>query len=116
MVSGGLRSLGSFAQGELGRTGVVGVERWAEVRRLGFVRGLSIGETTGGPGCTARRSALRWPAMSRRGIRGRRRALSSIRLRDEVHRLLRADPKLPGQRIRELVGPLGFDGGKDDRR
>ncbi len=26
--------------------------------------------------------------------------------------MLRADPKLPGQRIRELIAPLGFDGGK----
>jgi hypothetical protein len=40
-VSGGLRSLGSFAQSELGRTGVVGVEQWAEIRRLHFVARLS---------------------------------------------------------------------------
>jgi transposase len=32
--------------------------------------------------------------------------------KDEIHRLLRADPKLPGQRIRELIAPLGFEGGK----
>ena len=28
----------------------------------------------------------------------------------EIHRLLRGDPRLPGQRIRELIAPLGFDG------
>jgi transposase len=32
--------------------------------------------------------------------------------KDESHRLLREDPKLPGQRVRELIAPLGFDGGK----
>ncbi len=32
--------------------------------------------------------------------------------RDEIHALLRADPGMPGQRIRELIVPLGFDGGK----
>src|SRR5207244_867971 len=32
--------------------------------------------------------------------------------RDEIHRLLRVDPKLPGVRVRELIAPLGFDGGK----
>src|SRR4051794_37812270 len=32
--------------------------------------------------------------------------------KDEIHRLLREDPKLPGQRIRELIAPLGYAGGK----
>jgi transposase len=32
--------------------------------------------------------------------------------KDEIHRLLKADPKLPGQRVRELIEPLGCDGGK----
>jgi transposase len=33
--------------------------------------------------------------------------------KEEIHELLRADdPKLPGVRVRELVEPLGFDGGK----
>ena len=32
--------------------------------------------------------------------------------KDEIHRLLREDPKLPGQRFRELIAPLGFEGGK----
>ena len=30
----------------------------------------------------------------------------------EIHRLLRDDPRLPGQRVRELIAPLGFTGGK----
>ena len=32
--------------------------------------------------------------------------------RDEIHRLLRADPTLPGVRVREELAPLGFAGGK----
>ena len=39
--SGGSQSLGSSAQSEPGRTEVVGVEQWAEMRRLHFVNGLS---------------------------------------------------------------------------
>jgi transposase len=31
---------------------------------------------------------------------------------DEIHRLLKNDPKLPGVRVRDLIEPLGFDGGK----
>jgi transposase len=32
--------------------------------------------------------------------------------KDEIHDLLRRDPDMPGQRVRELIVPLGFDGGK----
>lgn len=32
--------------------------------------------------------------------------------KDEIHDLLRRDPKLPGVRVREMIEPLGFDGGK----
>ena len=32
--------------------------------------------------------------------------------KDEIHRLLGEDPKLPGQRVRELITALGFGGGK----
>jgi hypothetical protein len=32
--------------------------------------------------------------------------------KDEIHRLLSDDPKLPGVRVRELIEPLGFAGGK----
>src|SRR4051794_13193662 len=32
--------------------------------------------------------------------------------KDEIHRLLKADAKLTGQRVRELIAPLGFCGGK----
>jgi transposase len=32
--------------------------------------------------------------------------------KDEICALLRREPAMPGQRIRELIAPLGFDGGK----
>ncbi|MCA1701449.1 MAG: IS21 family transposase, partial [Actinobacteria bacterium] len=32
--------------------------------------------------------------------------------KDEIHRLLKDDAAMPGQRIRELIAPLGFEGGK----
>src|SRR4051794_6704936 len=32
--------------------------------------------------------------------------------KDEIHRLLKEESELPGQRVRELIEPLRFDGGK----
>jgi len=91
---------------------LVGVEQWAEIRRMHFVAGLSIKEIarrTGRDRNTVRR-ALRSSAPPRY-----ERAPAGSKLdpfKDEIHRLLRAEPRLPGQRVRELIAPLGFDGGK----
>jgi transposase len=101
-----------FAQSELGRTEVVGVQQWAEVRRLHFVRGLSIREIHRRTGL--HRDTIRSVLASDEAPRYSR-ARSGSKLdpfRDEIHRLLKADPKLPGQRVRELIAQLGFDGGK----
>jgi len=95
-----------------GEEGVLEVERWAELRREHFVGGVSIKEL-------ARRHGVDRNTV-RRALRSDvppvyQRALGASKLdpfRDEIHRLLKADPKLPGQRIRELIAPLGFDGGK----
>jgi transposase len=91
---------------------VVGVEQWAEIRRLHFVRGLSMREIH-------RRTGLHRDTISRAVHSGEppvyRRALSGSMLdpfRPEIHRLLKKDPAIPGQRIRELIEPLGFEGGK----
>jgi transposase len=91
---------------------VVGVEQWAEIRRLHFVRGLSMREIH-------RRTGLHRDTISRaihsEAPPAYRRAPSGSKLdsfKDEIHRLLKEDPKLPGQRVRELIAPLGFDGGK----
>lgn len=91
---------------------MVGVEQWAEMRRMRFVLGLSIKEIarrTGRDRNTVRR-ALR-AAVPPKYCR----ASAGSKLdpfKEEIHRLLRDDPKLPGQRIRELIQPLGYAGGK----
>jgi len=91
---------------------VVGVEQWAEIRRLYFVRRLSIKEVVRrtGHGRNTVRRALR----SAEAPRYRRLPRSSKLdpFRDEVHRLLRADPRLPGKRVRELLAEQGYAGGK----
>jgi transposase len=87
---------------------VVGVEQWAEVRRLFFVRGLSQREIHGRTGL--HRDTIRNVINSDRPPNYER-APSGSKLdpfKEEIHRLLKGDSRLPGQRIREL----GFDGGK----
>jgi transposase len=91
---------------------VVGVEQWAEIRRLHFVRGLSAREIhrrTGLHRDTIRR-ALKSdePPVYRRAAKGSK--LDPFK--DEIHRLLKDDPRLPGQRIRELLEPLGCTASK----
>jgi hypothetical protein len=34
------------------------------------------------------------------------------RFKDEIHRLLQDDARIPGTRVRELIEALGYDGGK----
>jgi transposase len=91
---------------------VVGVEQWAELRREHFVRGVSI------------KALARRTGLSRNTIRaalrsseppGYQRAPAGSKLdafKDEIHGLLKAEPDMPGQRVRELIEPLGFVGGK----
>ena len=91
---------------------MVGVEQWAEVRRLHFVRGLSQREIHRRTGL--HRDTIR-NAINSDEPPNYERAPAGSKLdpfKDEIHRLLREDPKLPGQRVRELIAPLGFDGGK----
>jgi transposase len=94
-----------------GEEGVLDVERWAELRREHFVGGVSIKEL-------ARRHGIDRNTV-RRALRSdappvyRRSSASKLDpFKEEIHRLLKADAKLTGQRIRELIEPLGFDGGK----
>jgi transposase len=88
------------------------VEQWAEVRRLHFVRGLTQREIH-------RRTGLHRDTIRNAINSGKppkyERAPAGSKLdpfKDEIHRLLREDPKLPGQRVRELITALGFGGGK----
>ena len=88
------------------------VERWAELRREHFVRGVSIKELarrTGLDRNTVRR-ALRLDAPPHYARPPRPSKLDPFK--DEIHRLLQDDPRLPGKRIRELIEPLGFAGQK----
>jgi len=91
---------------------VVGVEQWAEIRRLYLVKRLSIKEIARrtGHGRNTIRRALRSgePPQYRRPPRPSK--LDPFR--DEVHRLLRADPRLPGKRVRELLEEQGYAGSK----
>lgn len=91
---------------------MVGVEQWAEIRRMHFVAGLSIKEIarrTGRDRNTVRR-ALRSQEPPRYARRLRPSKLDPFR--EEIHRLLREDGELPGQVIRERLQELGFAGGK----
>ena len=91
---------------------MIGVEQWAEIRRLHFVVGLSIKEIcrrTGRNRSTVRRAvrATEPPAY--------RRPPAGSKLdphKPEIHRLLGADPRLPATRVRELIAEQGYRGGR----
>jgi transposase len=91
---------------------VVRVEQWAELRRLHFVGGVSIRELQ-------RRTGLHRKTI-RRALHGdeppryqRRAGASKLDpFKAEIQRMLREDPRLPTIRVLELIGELGFDGGK----
>jgi transposase len=88
------------------------VEQWAEMRRMHFVGGVSIKEVarrTGRDRNTVRR-ALRADAPPSYRRRSAESKLDPFR--EEIHRLLREDPRLPGVRVRELIEPLGYSGSK----
>lgn len=88
------------------------VERWAELRREHFVRGVGIKELARRYGVD--RNTVRRAVRSEQPPRYQRPVVVSKLepFKDEVHRLLSEDPKLPGVRVRELIEPLGFAGGK----
>jgi transposase len=91
---------------------VVSVEQWAEVRRMRFVEGLAIREIRRRTGLhreTIRRglSSSTPPGYSRAA-----RGSKLDRFKDLVHELLREDPEIESQRIRELLIESGFEGGK----
>jgi transposase len=91
---------------------VLDVERWAELRREHFMRGVSIKELARRTGLARNtiRAALRSDAPPAFRCPARPSKLEPFT--DEIHRLLKDDPKLTGVRVRELIEPLGFVGGK----
>ncbi len=88
------------------------VERWAELRREHFVRGVSIKELMRRTGLA--RNTIRVALRSDQppAFRTPERPSKLDPFKEEIHDLLRSDPKLPGVRVRELIEPLGFDGSK----
>jgi transposase len=91
---------------------VVDVEQWAELRREHFVGRKSIKELARATGLSRNtiRRALRTdqpPSYARPPKAG---VLEPFK--DEIHRLLKDDPKLTGVRVRELLEPLGCTAGK----
>ena len=91
---------------------MVGVEQWAEIRRLHFVKGLSQREIRRRTGL--HRDTIRNAINSPRPPVYRRAPVGSKLdpFKDEIRRLLREEPKLPGVRIRELLEPLGCTASK----
>jgi len=91
---------------------VIDVEHWAEIRRLHFVVGLSIKEIcrrTGRNRSTVRR------AVRSQGPPSYRRPPIASKLdphKEEIHRLLGAEPRMPATRIRELIAEGGYAGGQ----
>src|SRR4051795_4719911 len=101
-------SLGWIGGIEARRKGLVGVERWAELRREHFVRGVSIKELARRTGLARNtvRVALRSDAPP--GFRCPERPSKLEPFKEEIHRLLKRAPRLRGVRVRELIEPLGF--------
>jgi transposase len=91
---------------------VVGVEQWAEVRRMKRVEGLSareIGRRTG----LARDTVSRLLAAEEPPRYSRAPAGSILDpFKDWICQQLQADPKVPSQRLRELAVEIGYAGGK----
>lgn len=88
------------------------VELWAELRREHFVRGVSIKKLVRRTGLS--RNTVRRALRADEPPAYRREPAGSILdpYKDEIHRLLKDDPGLPGVRVREELEPLGFAGGK----
>ncbi|MGE0027534.1 MAG: IS21 family transposase [Thermoleophilia bacterium] len=91
---------------------VVEVEQWAEIRRMHTIERLSIKEIhrrTGRSRVTIRRAlrAEEPPRYERGPVESK---LDPHK--EEIHRLLAAEPKMPGTRIRELIEGSGYEGGR----
>jgi hypothetical protein len=91
---------------------VVDVEQWAEVRRMRRVEGLSGREISRRTGLhrdtVARLLAAAEPPRYARAPAGSK--LDPFK--DWICDQLRADPRMQSQRLRELAGEIGYEGGK----
>jgi transposase len=91
---------------------VIGVEQWAEIRRMHRVERLSIRAIHRRTGL--HRDTIRRALGSDEPPRYERAAGASKLdpLRPWIEEQLRADPRIPSRRLRELAGELGYRGGK----
>jgi transposase len=88
------------------------VEQWAELRRLHFIDGVSVRELSRRFGLH-RKTVRRAIASAEPPKYARPPAASKLDpFKDQVHRLLKDEPRLPAVRIRELLQPLGYAGGE----
>jgi transposase len=89
---------------------VLVVERWAELRRLHFVGKVSIKELA--RRFDVDRNTVRRALRSAEPPRYERRPPPSKLdpFKDEIHRLLHDDPRLPNVRVRELIAEHGYAG------
>jgi transposase len=91
---------------------VVGVEQWAEIRRLHRVEQLSIREISKRSGLH-RKTIRRALAASVPPRYARAPAASKLDpFKDWICEQLAADPRIQSQRLREMAGELGYAGGK----
>jgi transposase len=98
---------------ETGGKALVGVERWAEIRRMRHVEGLSqreIHRRTGVHRDTIRRARAS-PEPPSYGPRPPRASKLDPFL-GTIEELLADEPRLSGVRVREELEQLGYDGGK----
>jgi transposase len=91
---------------------VIGVERWAEIRRMHRVDGHSIREISRRTGL--HRETIRRALASDDPPRYRRARGPSMLdpFKPWIEEQLRADPEIPAKRLRELAEQLGYEGGK----
>lgn len=86
------------------------VEQWAELRRQHFVDGVSIKELQRRTGL--HRQTIRRALRSSEPPRYEREAVASKLdpFKDEIHRLLHDEPRLPNTRVGELIAEQGYAG------
>jgi transposase len=91
---------------------VLGVEQWAEIRRMHLVEQVPIKEIVRRTGLARNtvRAALRSKAPPRYERQGRPSKLEPFK--PQIEELLRGDPRLPVRRIGELIAESGYEGGR----
>ena len=112
MLSGRALTLARSVIGSREEEGLLSVLQWAEVRRLVLVEGLSQRQVARRLGLArntvARAVASETPPRYSRVVAGSK--LDPFK--DWICERLREEPGLQAQRLRELAGELGYEGGK----